>query len=261
MDGLHCVVLCPAHGVRFMRLLILAGTAEARQIAAVARREPGVVATASLATQDMRPVPLGIPTRIGGFGGREQFRDYLIREGVDCVLDATHPFAVKMSHRAAEVCKELGIEHAQFIRRPWLPTPADTWTFLNEASEAAAHIPKGRAVFLATGRRDLEDFANLTGRRVYCRVKDQPDRPYPYPDGSYVVGSGPFTTASEERLFGGLGIDWLVVRNSGGHGSWPKLEAARNIGIRVAVIRRPLQPEAVRLETVAETTAWIRRRQ
>ncbi|MDD9922027.1 MAG: precorrin-6A/cobalt-precorrin-6A reductase, partial [Boseongicola sp.] len=58
----------------------------------------------------------------------------------------------------------------------------------------------------------------------------------------------------------GTTADGLAPLNSGGVGSWPKVEAARELGIRVAMIRRPLQPEALRIDTVAEALAWVRRR-
>jgi precorrin-6A/cobalt-precorrin-6A reductase len=57
-----------------------------------------------------------------------------------------------------------------------------------------------------------------------------------------------------------LGINWLVTRNSGGTASRAKLEAARTLGIKVAMIRRPPQPPGPKVETVAEAMAWVRRR-
>ena len=57
-----------------------------------------------------------------------------------------------------------------------------------------------------------------------------------------------------------LGVTWSVTRNSGGSASFAKLEAARRLGISVAMIRRPPQPEAARISTVSEALAWVRRR-
>ena len=126
------------------RLLLLAGTAEARQVAADLAGEPGMDVVASLAGVTRAPQDLGVPTRVGGFGGRAGFRDWLAREKVTAVLAATHPFAAKISMRGADVCSELGMPYLQLLRHPWLPGEGDRWIFLDRAEEAAA---KARAVY------------------------------------------------------------------------------------------------------------------
>ncbi|MEZ5715464.1 MAG: precorrin-6A/cobalt-precorrin-6A reductase [Paracoccaceae bacterium] len=83
-----------------MRLLLLAGTGEARAIAA-GLAEAGVEAVASLAGAVRAPRSLALPTRIGGFGGEAGFRRFLSEECIGAVLDATHPFAARISARTA----------------------------------------------------------------------------------------------------------------------------------------------------------------
>lgn len=241
-----------------MRLLLLAGTQEARQIARALMREPRVNMIASLAGATRAPEPLGVPTRIGGFGGREGFARYLAAEGIDAVLDATHPFAAAMSHRSAEVCAELGVPFMLFLRPPWMPEPGDRWVFLNSAAEAAEHIPEDATVLLATGRQGLERFAGLEGRTVHVRVIDPPAGPFPFSRGGWVQSRPPYTVAGERDLLEALGIDWLVVKNSGGSSSRAKLDAARQTGRPVAMLRRPMQPEGPRVTTVAAALAWVR---
>jgi precorrin-6A/cobalt-precorrin-6A reductase len=242
-----------------MRLLLLAGTWEARQIAAALSREARVVPTASLARAERRPEPLGIPTRIGGFGGDKGFAEWLDHEGVGAIIDATHPFS-RVSHRTARVADELGVDHIQFLRPAWRPEDGDDWTFLNTESDAAKHIPRGARVFLATGRRSLDAFGNLDHATLFCRRTDGRHDPFPYANGTFVWGQPPFTVLQECDTFLRLGIDWLVTRNSGSAASRGKLEAARELGIKVAMIRRPPQPPGPKVETVAEVMAWVRRR-
>lgn len=241
-----------------MRLLLLAGTAEARQIAMALAGQTRTGVIASLAGTTLAPRSLGVPTRIGGFGGREGFRDWLLKEDVAGVLDATHPFANQMSNRSAEVCAELGVPYLQFLRPPWMPREGDNWVFLNRAEEAAEHIPEGATALLAVGWKELDGFANLTGRTVYSRQIDPPTTPFPLPGGQYIVGRPPHAVADERKLFKRLGIEWLVVKNSGGRASRAKLDAARELGIPVAMIRRPPQPEAPRVSTVAAALTWAR---
>ena len=113
-------------------------------------------------------------------------------------------------------------------------------------------------MFLATGRQTLERLSGLEGRRVICRQIDPPEGPFPFPNGRYLVGRPPFSVADETKLFEELGVDWLVVKNAGGSLSRTKLDAARALGIDVAMIARPPQPDALRVETVAAAMAWVR---
>ena len=245
---------------RKTRVLLLAGTAEARNLASALSREPYIVMTVSLARAERVPHQYGWPVRIGGWGGTEAYRHWLIREGIDAVIDATHPFATEMSQRTAQIAPELGISVVRFMRPAWLPTRDDNWTFLNVPEEAAAHMPENATVFLATGRRDLDRFANLGQRRVLCRVRDEPHSSIPFPNGQFVVTRGPITVNDEIDHFDELKVDWIVTRNSGGQGGWPKLEAARAMGLPVAMLRRPRPVDMVKIATVAELLNWVRRR-
>ncbi len=240
-----------------MTLLLLAGTGEAKRMAwgLVDSRLP-VVASLAGATRD--PEPLPVATRIGGFGGADGFVAYLQDAGITAVLDATHPFATRITDRTAAICAERGIPYLQFLRPAWLPGPGDDWTTILAEAEAAAHIPRGATVFLGTGRQTLERFANLEGRRVICRQIDPPTAPFPFEGGEYLIGRPPFPVADEEKLFRQLGIDVLVVKNAGGAASATKLTAARNLGLPVLMIARPPMPDAPRVDTVAAALDWVR---
>jgi len=239
-----------------MTLLLLAGTGEARLIA-TELAALDVPAVASLAGATRQPATLALPTRSGGFGGRQGFIEYLEAEKITAVLDATHPFAVRISHRTAEVCGERGLPYVQFLRPEWQAQAGDKWTFLDHEAEAAEHIEAGATVFLATGLQNLKDFANLTGRRVICRRIDTPQDAFPFPGGDYLMGRPPFSIEYEITLFQQLGVDWLVVKNSGGAASRSKLDAARALGIKVALIRRPLQPAGQKVTTLTEALDWV----
>ena len=242
-----------------MRLLLLAGTREARLLAKKLAAMPRIDAIASLAGATRTPAELALPTRCGGFGGKEAFRDYLKAAGIEAVLDATHPFAERISRRTAEICRGEGLPHAMVLRPEWRPRPGDDWTELDCAENAAGIIPDGAAVFLATGPHGVERFANLQGRKVICRRIEQPERPFPFPGGVYLVDRPPFSMEDELSLFRRLEIDWLIVKNSGGDASRPKLDAARVLGIKVALLRRPPVPDAVLLRSVDEAIDWARR--
>ncbi len=241
-----------------MRILLLAGSGEARAIASGIAAMEGVHGIASLAGVTGKPAELVLPTRVGGFGGDKGFRSYLKDTTIDAVLDATHPFAARISMRTAGICAGMGMPHSILWRRAWRPGPRDRWHLLDRADEVAAVVPEDATVFLATGTRELGGFANLRGRRVFCRGVDLPSTPFPFEEGEYVTGRPPFSVEEEVRLFVRLGIDWLVVRNSGGAAGRSKLDAARALGVEVALLRRPPIPPATVHTTVGEALAWVR---
>ncbi|MFZ3582563.1 cobalt-precorrin-6A reductase [Loktanella sp. DJP18] len=243
-----------------MTILLLAGTAEARVIAE-GLQGSGITAIASLsgATQRARPLPL--PTRIGGFGGREGFVAYLNEAGITAVLDATHPFADRITARTAQVCAEMGLPYLYHLRAPWLPDPGDDWREIAREEDAAALIPSGKTVFLGTGRQTLDRFVNLEGRRVICRQIDPPTAPFPFEGGEFLIGRPPFSVAHERDLFAALRIDWIVVKNAGGAASRTKLTAAQELGIPVLMIRRPATPAGVAItDSVQSAVDWARAR-
>ncbi|KQI73183.1 precorrin-6x reductase [Loktanella sp. 5RATIMAR09] len=237
-----------------MTLLILGGTGEARQIA---DRSQGYDAVISLAGATRAPATLSLPTRIGGFGGADGFRAYLQEAGITAVLDATHPFAHRITTRTASICRSLGLPYVQFLRPPWWPQTGDNWTQIASESDASAHIPEGAVVFLGTGRQTLDRFANLTGREVICRQIDPPDKPFPFAGGRFLVGRPPFSVADEEALFAALGVQYLVVKNAGGVASRTKLTAARHLGIQVLMVARPAQGDWPVVDTVDAALAWV----
>ncbi|MCZ4354164.1 precorrin-6A/cobalt-precorrin-6A reductase [Roseovarius aestuarii] len=224
-----------------MTLLLLAGSGEARTIAdGLAAR--GADAVVSFADARRASDKGALPQVTGGFGGADGFRRFLTNRGVTAVLDATHPFAMRISHRTADICTALGLPYALVLRPAWAPGLGDCWTFITHEEEAHTHIAPDETVFLATGRQTLQRFAGLAGRQVYCRQLSPPDGPFPFEGGQYLLGKAPFSVADEVALFRKLGVDWLVVKNAGGSMPQSKLIAARTLGIRVMMVNRPAPP-------------------
>ena len=197
-------------------------------------------------------------TRIGGFGGEDGFRRYLAEAEITAILDATHPFAARITHRTARVARDLGLPHLQLLRPEWKPQKGDRWTEINDEAEARNHVQPGQTVFLATGRQTLERFANLSQATLICRQIDPPDRPFPFPNGRFEIGRPPFSVEDEIALFTELDIDWLITKNAGSKLAVSKLTAARQMGLPVLMIARPPQPDCTRVDNVEDALAWVR---
>ncbi|MFQ5438112.1 MAG: cobalt-precorrin-6A reductase [Paracoccaceae bacterium] len=242
-----------------MNVLLLAGTTEARDLAALLADEPDVEAVASFAGLTRRPEALPIPSRSGGFGGKEGFCAYLEEHRINAVIDATHPFALRMASTAAHICAQTGVAHLRLMRPAWRATADDDWSAAADEQTAAALVPAGSHVFLATGPARIAAFAGLSHSHVVCRRIDPAPGPFPLPQGYFHIAKPPFTVAAEVELFATLGINWLIARNSGGVAGRTKLEAARRLGIRVILIDRPEPCACETLETPLAALEWLQR--
>lgn len=230
-------------------IVVLGGTGEARELAA-ALHAHGVPITSSLAGRVSRPrLPAG-EVRIGGFGGPDALARWLGEHGVRAVVDATHPFAERISASAARACAQAGTPLLRLERPGWRELPGDRWTWVENLDAAAAAIPRlGTRVLLTTGRQGLAAFAGVAGAWFLVRCVDPPDPPLP-PRRELLLDRGPYTLAGERALIDAHAIDLLVTKDSGGEHTVAKLDAARERGLPVIVVRRPPRPAGV--ATVAE---------
>ncbi|MEZ5723044.1 MAG: cobalt-precorrin-6A reductase [Paracoccaceae bacterium] len=243
-----------------MKLLLLAGTAEARDLAERLAADPRVEALAALAGATRAPSDYAVPVRHGGFGGEAGLEKHCKDNGIECVIDATHPFSRIMPGRAAALCAQLRLPYLRVLRPGWTPGPGDNWTFVADEAAAADVITEGARVFLATGRRSLPRFAALArGRHLIARVIDPPTDPFPFPIGEWRVGRPPFRVADEVQTLRDLAVDVLVAKDAGGPAE-AKLEAARSLGLPVVMLRRPPPPPGDRVASVAAAMDWLERR-
>ncbi len=240
-----------------MRALILGGTSDANLLAdAVARA--GCDAIYSYGGRTRAPANQPLPTRIGGFGGVNGLAEFIRREGITHLVDATHPFAAEMSRNAVAACETTGIPLIALERAPWAKGAADTWIEAADITSAAAALPNNRAlVFLAIGRQHIAAFSARPQHAYTLRFVDPPDGPLPFPDVDVIVSRGPFTLAGELEMMRARGIEWVVARNSGGAGARAKIDAARELGLSVVMLKRPELPDRPRVESVAEVMQWL----
>ncbi len=240
-----------------MRALILGGTADANLLAAAIARA-GIDAVYSYGGRTRTPADQPLPTRIGGFGGVDGLADYLHREAITHVVDATHPFAAEMSRNAIAACAQTATPLLALERAPWDKAAGDRWIEVADVVSAAAALPDSRAsVFLAIGRQHVAPFGARPQHAYTLRFVDPPEQALPLPDADVIMSRGPFTLEGELAMMRTRRIEWIVARNSGGTGARAKIDAARVLGLPVIMITRPLLPERPRVESVSEAMQWL----
>lgn len=239
-------------------ILVLGGTGEARAIAAALDDAADVRVISTLAGRIVNPrLPVG-EVRVGGFGGPEGLAAYIRKERVGAVVDATHPFAERMSWSASRACAVAGVKLLALERPPFARDPAIDWREVGSLDEAAASLPAaGRRVFLTTGRQGLAAFVPVAGAFFLIRCVDAPDPASLPPDRTVLLHRGPFTLGGELELVDRHALDVLITKDSGGEMTQAKLAAARERGLPVIVVARPPRPDVQTVQTVAEALAWL----
>lgn len=168
------------------------------------------------------------------------------------VLDATHPFDT-----TTRATLPLALPYVRFQRPLWTPEAGDTWTEVADIDAAISALPKGARVLAATGYPSMLMLARHDGpvflRQLRARGSASP------PDNCRLLhGPGPFDVDEEVALFQRLSIEAVLARNVGGPDSFPKIAAARHLGLPVVLLRPPPVPPGRVLQSIDAVAAWAR---
>lgn len=233
------------------RILILGGTSEARRLATELAARENLDILLSLAGRTEAPAEQPVPVRIGGFGGAQGLADFLMAGRYDLLIDATHPFAERISANAAAAAERSGITAIALVRPEWVPVPGDHWHIVPDIPSAIASLgPTPRRVFLATGRQGAPHAEVAPQHSYLVRSVDPVDPPLALTDVEYILDRGPFALEGELNLLRKHSIEAIITKNSGGSAAYAKIEAARVLGIKVVVIARAPAAAMMTVETV-----------
>ena len=240
-----------------VNILILIGTGDGLQLA----KELGLLAEFNVHifvdNRSRIRSNLKVAGEISSLRNEEFFHRFLIENGIEALIDASHPFDKESTELCKRVSKLADIKLTHFLRPPWTPTIDDNWTRVRTLDEAAKIIPDGSNVFIATGRIGLEKFSKLTSSKFFIRRLGKVKMHCPLDNGKFIYGDPPFSLKDEISLFRSLKIDILVIKNVGGEGSFAKVEAARAMNISVIMIERLQKPWANGIDTIPGIFKWM----
>ena len=170
----------------------------------------------------------------------------------DAVIDARHPFEIAPLDAVATVPPEAAVMRLR--RAPWRAEPADDWISVTDAVSAFAALGSAQSrVFLCLGEAERAPFAADEGRWYLVRTRAHRCLP---PESVVTEKAGPFAVEEEAALMTAHGIEVLVTRNAGGVGAYPKVAAARALGLPVILLSMPRGP-GPEVQTVEEALAWF----
>ncbi|MCE0908168.1 MULTISPECIES: cobalt-precorrin-6A reductase [Pseudomonas] len=218
------------------RILLLGGVTEALAIA----RRLGPQHVYSLAGIGRVPQDLQCQVRVGGFGGAEGLASYLREAGITLLIDATHPYAAQISRNAASAARIAGIPCWALRRPAWQAQAGDDWREVEDWAGLIEALKPFRRPLFTLGRVPLQHLDEIPPEQFWTlRALET----YAGNSRCEVIGArGPFKIEDERSLFDERGIDVLISKNSGSVATEPKLDVARERGIPVLILKRPLLP-------------------
>jgi precorrin-6A/cobalt-precorrin-6A reductase len=240
-----------------MRVLILGGTTEATKLCELLANRKNMSAMLSLAGRTLNPAQQPIPTRIGGYGGAEGLAGFLSEQKINFLIDASHPFAERISANATAAAALAKVSLIVLTRAPWTQTQGDRWIEVEDLESAVTALgSEPRRVLLTSGRLGLGAFEDAPQHDYLIRTIDPPET-LNLPRARIILDRGPFSESAEKRLMSDEKIEILVTKNSGGDATYGKIAAARSLGLPVVIIHPPTRPEGLTLHDPQEVMRVI----
>ncbi len=230
-------------------ILLLSGTSEGPKLAQALLQVGFDSVIATVTREEARGHLFGhlqpaITVLTTGFTA-ESLTHFLVHHHIGLVLDATHPFAVRITQMATAVCQQLGLPYVRYERPDWEPPGGAV--YVDSYAEAARTLPSlGARIMLTIGAKQLKHFADLHEQlTLYARILPSPASVQQALDAGFTQARilalrPPFSRAFNRSLLAEYKSEVLVTKASGADGGVvEKVMAAQELGLTTVMIRRP----------------------
>ena len=242
------------------KVLILGGTGKARELAqrgiSMFTDVAEIISSQSGVTFNPKTVPGRVIT--GGFGGITGLVEFMEREQVQIIIDATHPFAKTISDSAYVACTMNGAKRLTLGREMWDLPPGARWVEVEDMKAAAEEVSNSaKRVFITTGRRGLKAFSKLDDIWFLVRMIDEPKTQIDLAKHQIITGHPPFEMVAELELLLSNRIDALVSKHSGGLATMGKITAALEAEVPIILLRQPAKLPGLWTSSVDDCLQWL----
>ena len=226
-----------------MRVVLFSGTTEGRELSC-RLAELGLEVTVSVATplgQEEQGSAPGVTVRCGRLLPDEMAA---LLKGAALCIDAPHPYAVEATKNIRAAAESAGVGYLRLLR-PASPLPEGCLVFGSAGQAAEALAQKEGNLLLATGAKELPQFAAIPPQRLYPRVLPthaalDACEALGIPHKNILALQGPFTREMNKAMLTQYNVKWLVTKDGGKAGGFTdKADAAREKHVPLVLIRRP----------------------
>jgi precorrin-6A/cobalt-precorrin-6A reductase len=234
-------------------ILIIAGSSDSYQIiSALKEKQKRIIASVTTDYgQELIKEKFEIPV-IKKRMDTKALIDLIESQKITRIIDATHPFADKISKNAITAAQKTEISYLRFERQELkLDLKLITQTKIIRAAsyqEAAFKAKEFEKIFLTTGSKNINVFMNeITNykQRLFLRIMAFPDfikkiLAAGISPANLIAAKGPFSKEFNQAMFKEYQADVIITKASGETGGLKtKIEAAAALGLTVILIERP----------------------
>ena len=236
---------------------LIAGTSEGRKLIK-ALEESNVEIIASVATEYGASIiePQHNLKVIAERMNLAEMIAFIEKNRPDCVIDATHPYAVVVTKTIREACDVTNCQYLRYLRQE---SSTDDCIQVDSYQEAVEFLTDVEGnIFLTTGSNNLEYFTKLTDyqERITIRVLPMLNSlekalQLGYKPNNIICMQGPFSEELNIAMFQAVNAKYIVTKESGSAGGFAeKKKAAIAAGAQLIVIKRVPEPEGIDFTTV-----------
>lgn len=230
-------------------ILVFSGTADGRALCELLASR-GLEVHARVATEYGATVMDGdgVDVQVGSLGGAEGIAQAIRDNGYELVIDATHPYARRISEHIREGCASAGVECIRMEREGG----GDAEGAIEVPSvEAAVEFLKGTEgrILASTGAKELQLYTGIPDYRdrVVARIlstRESMEKALElgFEGRNLICAQGPFTEGENLAALQRAEARWLVTKDSGTVGGYEeKIRAAGRAGAKVVLISKPVE--------------------
>ena len=183
---------------------------------------------------------------------------FLTAHAFDCVVDATHPYAVEVTQNIQSACTNKSVPYLRLLREN---SEYENCVFVANTQECISYLNQtSGAVLLTTGSKELAAYTAVEHfkERLYARVLPmasvvEQGIALGFQGKHLICMQGPFTVELNKALFKQINAKYMVTKDSGSNGGLDeKMEAARNTNVIPIVIGRPTKETGYSLEQLIQ---------
>lgn len=227
-----------------MKILIFSGTSDGNELVKTLV-EKGYIVLVSVATKYGREFVTDTDaTILTGRLNTQEIQELIIENKIECVVDATHPYAVEVSRNIELATQSAGVKSYRLLREESL---YESHVTLVDSIPNACELATLGNVLATTGSKQIHEYTVLSEyeKRLYARVLPTDESVQLCENiglaGKHIITSiGALSVEENINTIKQYNIKNMITKDGGVKGGFPqKSEACRLTGVQLFVVKRP----------------------
>lgn len=235
-----------------IKAFLYAGTTEGRLVASMLTRR-GIETYCFVATKSGEEVLTDSSLLHISVGrqSQEDMKKRILELAPNLIIDATHPYAVEVSNNIYEAARQTGTKLIRVVRECFYSEGEDQaygFDCLDDLIDwLNSDDNKNLKIFSTLGAKEVRALTGINDykKRLIVRILPATEsinlcKDAGLDDSNILAKMPPFTAGDNEEMFGSSGCGIMITKDTGIAGGFAeKMDAARKLGLKVGIIKRP----------------------